>query len=178
MKHFRLLLPLLVLVLILSGCAGEPQPYEYSRNGDTVTVDPINRTITNDTEVFTYVTVNTGSSTRYEITFPDGSIYYWSDSGNGGAGGWTDNFDSERWSYANFLVDALQQSAPRQKTGNPGIGLLLMGLGAVSFFLPELPFYLKYGWAVENAEPSDAYITVTKIGGVIAAVVGLVCCII
>jgi hypothetical protein len=59
-----------------------------------------------------------------------------------------------------------------------GIGLLLMGLGAVNFFLPEIPFYLRYGWAVENAEPSDAYITWTKIGGALAAVLGLVFCII
>ena len=53
-----------------------------------------------------------------------------------------------------------------------------MGLGALNFFIPELPFYLRYGWAVENAEPSDAYITVTRIGGAIAAVLGLVWCII
>ena len=55
-----------------------------------------------------------------------------------------------------------------------GTGLLLVGLGALNFFIPEIPFYLRYGWAVQDAEPSDAYITVTKIGGAIAAVLGLV----
>lgn len=178
MKHFRILLPLLILALLLSGCAGEPMPYEYTSGGATVTVDPINCTISNGKEVFTYTLEDQGSRTHYEITFPDGSQYYWTDSGNGGSGGWSDDFDIDRYSYAGFLVDALKQSAPREKQGNVGIGLLLMGLGAVNFFLPELPFYLKYGWAVENAEPSDAYITWTKVGGVIFAIAGLVSCIV
>jgi len=82
-----------------------------------------------------------------------------------------------------MLVDALdqavRQAAPhRERNGNIGIGLLLMGLGAVNFFIPHHPFYLQYGWRFENAEPSDAYITFTRIGGAIAAVVGLVWCMI
>lgn len=174
MKHFRLLLPLLVLALVLSGCSGEPMPYEYTQGGNTVTVDPVSQTITNGSEVFTYTVEDRGAKKSFEIVFPDGSRYWWTAGNGGGAGGWSDDFDTDRWSYAGFLVDALEQSAPRQKTGNPVVGLLLMGLGAVNFFLPELPFYLKYGWAVENAEPSDAYITWTKIGGVIIAILGLV----
>ena len=178
MKHFRILLPLLILALVLSGCAGEPMPYEYTQGDRTVTVDPVNCTITNGQEMFTYTIEEGANSTHYQIFFPDGSSYYWSAGKYGGSGGWSDDFDYNRYSYASFLVDALQQSAPREKVGNPGIGLLLMGLGAVNFFLPELPFYLRYGWAVENAEPSDAYITWTKVGGVIFAIAGLVACII
>ena len=82
MKHFRILLPLLVLALVLSGCSGEPIPYEYSRGGDTVTVDPINQTITNGSEVFTYTMEDRGAKKSFEITFPDGSRYWWT-SGNG-----------------------------------------------------------------------------------------------
>lgn len=177
MKHFRILLPLLVLALVLSGCSGEPMPYEYTRDGCTVTVDPVNRTITSDTEIFTYVVEDTDVAEWYEITFPDGSQYWWTDSGTMGTGGWSDDFDSRRSSYADFLVEALKQSSPREKQGNVGIGFLLMGLGAVNFFLPELPFHLRYGWAVENAEPSDAYIAITKTGGVVLAVAGLFACI-
>lgn len=178
MKHFRVLIPLLVLALVLSGCSGEPMPYEYTRDGYTVTVDPVNRTITSDTEIFTYVVEYTDVAEWYEITFPDGSQYWRSDSGTMGAGGWSDDFDSQRSSYADFLVEALKQSSPREKQGNLGIGFLLMALGAVNFFFPELPFHLRYGWAVRDAEPSDAYITWAKIGGVLAAAAGLVWCII
>ena len=59
-------------------------------------------------------------------------------------------------------------------------GLIPMKTGIYAdegnFFLPELGFWLRYGWAVERAEPSDAYITLTKAGGILAAVVGLICC--
>lgn len=175
MKHFRLILPLLILALLLSGCAGEPEPYEYTSGGATVTVDPINQTITNGQEIFTYVIVDVGAGDRYEITFPDGSLYYWTDSGNGGSGGWSDTFDTDR-TYADFLVDALRQSVPREKVGSPVKGLLLMGLGALNFFLPQLPFYLRYGWAVKDAEPSEAYLGLSKAGGVLLAVAGLIFC--
>lgn len=178
MKHFRLLLPLLVLALVLSGCAREPVPYEYTSGDRTVSVDPINRTITGNGEVFTYVIVDMGATQRYEIIFPDGSIYLWTDSGNGGSGSWSDNFDTDRWLYANFLVDALKESAPRQKTGNVLVGLLVMGLGTLNFFQPQLHIHLKYGWRFRNAEPSDAYLAMTRFGGLLMAVLGLICCII
>lgn len=178
MKHFRVLLPLLILALVLTACTGEPVPYEYTSGGATVTVDPVSQTISNGQEIFTYTISDLGDRDSYEITFPDGSRYYWTAGNGGGAGGWSDDFDTDRYSYASFLVDALQVNQPRQKVGSVGLGLLLMGLGALNFFLPELPFYLKYGWAVENAEPSDAYITLTKIGGVVMAVLGLVWCMI
>lgn len=178
MKQFKLLLPLLLFALLLSGCAGEPQPYEYTSGEYTVTVDPINQTITNGTEVYTYVIVEMGTANRYEITFPDGSSYWWTDSGYVGNGGWSDNFDTDNWGYAEFLVDALKQSAPREKQGSVGIGFLLICLGALDFFLPEFPFYSKYGWRFKNAEPSEAYLTFTRISGAIVAIAGLVYCII
>ena len=71
MKHFRLLLPLLVLALFLSGCAGEPQPYEYTSGEYTVTVDPINQTITGNGQVYTYTVERTQVADWYEITFSD-----------------------------------------------------------------------------------------------------------
>lgn len=183
MKHFRLILPLLILALILSGCAGEPMPYEYVRGDICVTVDPINCTITHGETVYLYEVEKTDTRTEYVIQYPNGAIYYWTSTRNGGSGGWSDDYDELSYIPGDFLVDALGQSVSqtspsREKTGNVGIGLLLMGLGAVNFFLPEIPFYLRYGWAVENAEPSDAYITWTKIGGALAAVLGLVFCII
>ena len=182
MKHFRLLLPLLVLALLLSGCAGEPMPYDtnYSTGSGSYsfTVDPAAGTITCGEDVYTYRVETSGSRTSYVIDYPNGAIYHWTATSAGGAGGWSDDYDESRYIPGDVLVHSLELNQPRQKTGNIGIGLLLMGLGALNFFIPELPFYLRYGWAVENAEPSDAYITVTRIGGAIAAVLGLVWCII
>ena len=183
MKDFRLLLPLLVLALVLSACGStsrEPYEYTFSRNDQvkTVTVNPETRTILDGTDVYEYVIEKTGSITRYVITYPNGSTYHWTGTKTGGAGGGSDDYDEARYIPGSILIHALEQNQPREKSGNFGIGLLLMGLGTVNFFLPELPFYLKYGWAVENAEPSDTYLTVTRFGGILAAVVGLVWCII
>ena len=176
MKHLRLLLPLLILALVLSGCAGEPQPYEYTAQGITVWVDPAAGTILHNGETISY-TMDVGSnSTRYQITYPDGSQYYWTAVKYGGSGGWSDDYQEWKYLPGDFLVDALEQSVPREKQGNVGMGLLMMGVGAVNFFHPELPFYLKYGWRFANAEPSDIYLTFTKIGGAIVAVAGLVYC--
>jgi hypothetical protein len=177
-KHFRFLLPLLLFALLLSGCAGEPQPYEYTSGEYTVTVDPINQTITGNGQVYTYTVERTQVADWYEITFPDGSSYWWSDSGYVGAGGWSDDYREDKYLPGDFLVDALKQSAPREKQGSVGIGFLLMGLGALDFFLPEFPFYSKYGWRFKNAEPSEAYLTFTRISGAIVAIAGLVYCII
>ena len=131
--------------------------------------------------MYLYEVEKTEIRTSYVIQYPNGAIFHWTASEHGGAGGWSDDYDEIRYIPGDFLVDALDQAvsqtAPyRERKGNVGIGLLLIGLGAVNFFLPELPFYLKYGWAVENAEPSDTYITITKIGGVTVMVVGLIWC--
>lgn len=183
MKHFRVLLPLLILALIASGCgeqAQEPYTYTFSRDSaeKTITVDPETCTIVDGQDVYSYQIEKSHSRTSYVIHYPDGSTYHWTETETGGAGGWSDDYNADRYISGSILIYALEENQPREKTGNPGIGLLLMGLGAVNFFLPELPFYLRYGWAVENAEPSDAYITWTKVCGVLAAVVGLVLCII
>lgn len=184
MKYFRLILPLLILALVLSGCAGEASRMPYDTNYNTgsreysFTVDPAAGTITCGADVYTYQVEKSGNRTSYVIDYPNGAIYHWTATESGGSGGWSDNYDETRYIPGDVLVHSLELNQPREKTGNVGIGLLLMGLGAVNFFLPEIPFYLRYGWAVENAEPSDAYITWTKIGGALAAVLGLVFCII
>ena len=183
MKHFRILLPILILAVVLSGCGSTSrEPYEYTYSGssgtNTITVNPESQTILDGTDVYHYTAKKSGSGMNYDITYPNGGTYWWMATNYGGHGGWSEDYDENRYIQGDILVHALEQNQPRQKTGNFGIGLLLIALGMVNFFLPVLPFYLRYGWAVENAEPSDAYITMTKFGGILAAVVGLVWCIV
>lgn len=179
MKHFRILLMLLILAMVLSGCANTVrEPYDYTFSGKTITVYPETNTITDGLDVYTYQIEETQSRTSYVIHYPNGATYHWTATETGGAGGWSDDYDESRYIRGNILVNALEQSQPRERVGNIGVGLLLMGLGAVNFFLPELPFHLRYGWAVENAKPSGAYITWTKVCGAIAAIAGLIACLI
>jgi hypothetical protein len=176
-KHFRSLLPFLILALVLSGCGSTSrEPYDLTYDGRTITVYPETGTIVDGLNVYRYTASETAAGIDYDITYPNGSRYWWMSTKHGGHGGGSDGYDDSRYLSGDILISALQQGEPQGKVGNIGIGLLLIGLGAVNFFLPELPFYLKYGWAVENAEPSDAYITWTKVGGVIFAVAGLIAC--
>ena len=177
-KHFRVLLPLLVFVLLLSGCAGEPVPYDYTSGGATAAVDPINHTISFDEKTFSFtVDVVRGISTTYSIHFPDGSEYHWTYNGTGGGiTEWSENFDMERWNYAEFLMEALRQPWPREKTNDIILGILLITLGAAIYFLPVLGFYLIYGLVAEKAKLSSTQITMYRIGGVLVAVLGLIFC--
>ena len=179
MKHFRILVFLLVLALVLSACANQRQePYEYtfSLHGQvkTIKINPETQTILDGTDVYYYTVTEVGSGTDYDITYPNGGTYWWMSTKYSGHGGWGDNYDDNRYIPGDILIYALQENQPWERNGNIGIGLLLLGLGAVNFFIPELPFYLRYGWAVENAEPSDTYLTLTKGGGILAMILGLI----
>ncbi len=181
MKHFRFLLPLLVLALMLSGCAAasaEPYTYTFSRDDQvkTITVNPEEKTILDGTDVYTYQTEKSGSGTSYVIDYPNGAVYHWTAGKNGGAGGWSGDYDDQTYISGNILVWAIEENQPREKIGNVFLGLLLVGVGALNFFLPELPFRLKYGWRFRDAEPSDAYLTMAKIGGLLGAILGLIWC--
>ena len=173
MKHFRLLL--FIVFLALLGWVDKPLPYEYTSGGATAAVDPSNHTISFDEKTFSFtVDVVWRMSTTYYIHFPDGSEYHWTYNGTGsGITGWSENFDIERWNYVEFLMEALRQPWPREKTGDIIVGILLIIMGTAIYFLPVLGFYLIYGLMVEKAKLSKPQITMYRIGGVLVALLGL-----
>lgn len=176
MKHLRLLL--LIVLLTLLGWAEKPLPYEYTSGGDTAMVNPGNHTISFEERTFSFsVDVIRGISTTYYIHFPDGGEYHWTYNGTGsGITGWSEDFDFERWNYVEFLMEALRQPWPREKTIDIILGILLIALGMAICFLPALGFYLIYGLVVEKAKLSSTQITMYRIGGVLVAAVGLILC--
>ena len=181
MKHFRLLLPLLILALLLSGCGKqsmEPYTYTFSRDDQaiTLTVNPAEQTILYGTDVYDYVKEKHGSITSYVITYPNGATYHWTATEHGGAGGWSDDYDETTYISGNILVFAIEEGMPREKQGNPALGLLIVLLGGIHALFPKIPIYIKYGWRFENAQPSEAYLLVTRIGGILAVIAGLVWC--
>lgn len=181
MKHTHLLLLLLVLSLLLSACGEVSQePYTHSEGGYSFTVDPMNQTITHGSDVYSYTVEDSATGKiNYEIFYPDGSIYHWTRDNSIGYGGWSDiEHDEDRYISGDILVGAIPVSQPREKNGSVFYGLILIAMGAANFFLPELPFYLRYGWAVRDAEPSEMYLIITKAGGILVAILGVIVCII
>lgn len=50
--------------------------------------------------------------------------------------------------------------------------LILMGIPMI--LLPEVAFFISYGWMLKNAEPSDGMITYTRICGGVFILIGIV----
>ena len=179
MKHFRILLPLLVLAMLLTGCAGERmEPYTYNVNNRTIEIYPESGTIVDGLDVYHYTrTENQSGSIDYVITYPNGGRFNWTKTENGGHGGGSGIHESLYLS-GNVLVWALEAGEPAKKVGSPILGLLLMGLGAVNILFPEVTFHLRKGWMFRDAEPSDAYLFWGRVSGALVAVLGLIWCIV
>ena len=179
MKHCRILLPLLVLALVLSGCAGERmEPYTYNVNNRTIEIYPESGTIVDGLDVYHYTrTENQSGSIDYVITYPNGGRFNWTKTENGGHGGGS-GINESLYLSGDVLVWALEAGEPAKKVGSPILGLLLMGLGAVNILFPEVTFHLRKGWMFRDAEPSDAYLFWGRVSGALVAVLGLIWCIV
>ena len=177
MKHFRVLLPLLVLALLLFGCSREPQPYEYVRGDIALSVDPADQTITHGENVYNYTMEESRTGqVSFVIDYPNGGIFHWSTTGTGGAGGGNEAYNKIDYLPGPLLVDALEENIPREKTGSVFVGIILIALGGANFIWPERFFNYRYRWVVRDAEPSNANIMWEKITGVLILVLGLVLC--
>ena len=177
MKHFRILLPLLVLALVLSGCGGENlEPYTFNVNNRTINIYPESGTIVDGLDVYTYTrTENANGDIHYEIVYPNGGHFNWYKTKSVGYGG-GDGINENLYLSGNTLVWALEAGEPEKKVGSPLMGIPLMALGAWHILSPESVFYLSKGWMFRNAEPSDFYLTLSRISGGVIAILGLALC--
>lgn len=53
-------------------------------------------------------------------------------------------------------------------------GLIFIAIGIVNIAFPKASWYMKYGWQFKNAEPTEAALIMSRIGGVLAVVIGLI----
>ncbi|NWL90162.1 MULTISPECIES: DUF6199 family natural product biosynthesis protein [unclassified Paenibacillus] len=54
------------------------------------------------------------------------------------------------------------------------IGIICIIIGVLNLAKPEFAWYLKEGWKVDgDSEPSDTYLTLTRISGGVAIFVGI-----
>ena len=179
MKHIRFPLLLLILVLLLTACA-EETPYTCTVDGYTVTVDPINRTITHGSDVYTYTVSRSENRAEYRIRYPDGSAYWYQRSGSMSAGGF-DPGDGGRYISGMTLVSAIGKADASKQQINidevlPGLicGILFILLGVYNINHPEEMFYHQYGWAVKNAEPTEQFYNRVTVAGVLLIIGGIV----
>ena len=134
MKHFRLLLPLLILILLLSTCqstSGEPYTVSIDSNR-TASIHPDSGTIRYGNDIYRYKVSSLLSRTRYIFTYPDGQRYTWTESKETGQGSWSANYKPSIYLPGEVLVNALKVPAPespgyftffRENRRNPVLGI-------------------------------------------------------
>jgi hypothetical protein len=175
MKRLWIVITALLLMVSLLGCNAKETTYTISKNGIDFEVDSVQKTISEGSNVYRYEFSGNSSSFEVRITYPDGSSYWYNQSGGVGGGGWSDDYAEDRYVPGDTLVDVVREKAPKKT--NPGKivgGLVLMVLGLVNILAPKLSWYLGYGWRYKNAEPSDIALTLARIGGGIEIVAGII----
>ena len=177
MKKITVIILCLVLLLSLVGCGREKMPESniktVSKNGTVYTIDT-EKCIIQDSQ-FTYsYSFGTKSKT---IKYPDGQTYTWNES-NGMITGTTSlDFDYSAHVDPLILLEVIEDAYhTNNKTTheNVGIGLILLIIGIVDAVWSEKIWFLNWGWRYKNVEPSELAIGVYRVGGIIAAVIGLI----
>ena len=172
MKRPIFLMLCLLAAILLTACGGRREnPNIFEKDGFTVNREA--GTITHGEDVYTYEISGGGSGSSIRITYPNGAAYFWEWTGNGGHGGWSDDYDPVRYTDGDTLIDLVNFQPPRESSGNPLLGLLVIALGIFNLAVPRTAWYLSYGWRFKDAEPSDAALVLGRIGGGIAVFAGL-----
>lgn len=171
-------------MLLFAGCKKEPLPTVYTvySYGAPYTIDTQGRTISDGTYTYGYEYAASGRSVSF--TYPDGNVYSAgiSTANSSGAGGMSAGAISADYDYSSGYTDPLSlcyaltspRETERASNTNPLVALLLCGVGIFNLAAPKASWYLSYGWRFKDAEPSDAAITLSRIGGGIAVVIGVI----
>lgn len=175
MKRLWTILFALLLTLTLCSCAEQETTYTVNKNGTDFYVDTTQQTISDGTHTYRYKFSGDADSFSATITFPDGSSYWWQQTDGSGSGGWSGDYVDGKYASANTLIDVLQENAPKRTNPNATTAaLLLMALGLFEAVFPKATWYLGYGWRYKDAEPSDAALLFSRLGGIAATVIGFV----
>ncbi len=183
MKHKLMITCILLLALLLTACGQERQEvqsvYTVTVNDHPYTIDTQNLTVSDGMYTYHYKIIASGNRVSTTITYPNGATYHWTWSGNVGSGGWSEDYDDTVYADGHALLRALEQDPPgtrqkREYSGNPLLGLLFIGLGLWNAISPYSSWYLNYGWRYKNLEPSDAALGMTRLGGIVGVIVGVI----
>jgi len=175
MKRFWYVLLLALLSVSLFGCGKQERTSTVSSNGIEFVVDSDQKTITDGDNIYHYEFTGDDSSFKVTISYPDGSSYWYNQSGNMGQGGWSNDYVEGTYISGDTLVDIVQENAPKKTNPSKTIGaIILIALGFVDAVYPKVSWYIGYGWRYKNAEPSDAALIFGRIGGIAVIIVGVI----
>lgn len=181
MKKLLLLLVSVVLLLSLCGCSVANEPYTVEEGWRTFEIDPGTGTITHKEDVFHYDISGTPYGYTVTFTYPDGSTYFVKheerNSGAHGTSGHSENYDSTRYVSGSTLYDVLEDELPVPFfTGNPFVGVLVIGMGMLYIAKPRILWFLAIGWYIKDSEPYNFTLIIFRIFGVLGILAGILIC--
>lgn len=178
MKKLLGVLLSMVMLFSLCGCSSQEAVYTVEKAGKTFEVDTVSGTIFDGTYKYQYTFFGDAEQYSVDITYPDGSTYFWEQTGNVGNGGWSDDYDAALYVEAETLREVIMESAPAASGTSASwkivVAILLLAIGGLNVAAPRTAWQWEYGWRYKNAEPSDMALRVNRIGGVAALVIGVV----
>ena len=137
----------------------------------TFTVNPAERTITDEWGTYQYEISGKASDYDITITYPNGRVYHYN---NSGAIRWSDGPNKFDYTPGSFLCDALKDEIPPDPFDDTVLGLVLMAIGAFYVMTPKAAWFLELGWRYKGTAPSDWTLLLHSIGGGFAIIIGLI----
>ncbi len=174
MKRITVLLLCLLLAFSVCACSEAVTVYTVEEDGITFEVNTESGTLSDGTNTYRYEFSGDSESYGIEIRYPNGSTYYWSQSGTSGHGGWSDDYDAALYVDGDTLCDVILAKAPTPSGSSDFFAVIfLIALGLFAVLSPHTVWYLEYGWRFKDAEPSGLALTLNRIGGIAAIALGV-----
>lgn len=174
----RILAFMLMLTLILLTCSCRSELNTYELNGKTFTIDTATKTVSDGTDTYSYDIKEVSEGTYIKITYPDNESYWEFIRGksyNVADIGWSDGYAFDRSPDGGAMCSALYKLLIGEKSDkNYFVIMILLIIGLISAAAPRAVWYLEYGWRFKEAEPSEAAVTVNRIGGIIAVIIAVI----
>lgn len=167
------------VVLFFAGCVDGQSVYAGEVNGIAYTVDAENRTITAGEHTYRYQLENDGNEKTITVFYPTGAAYkVWEDLGIATGSGF---YDPDVYLDGEILVEIVQLAHPLKRESvklefDPLLvlgGIIVIILGIFEAASPEDAWRLANSWRFEYAEPSDLALTMTRFGGILSILVGI-----
>ena len=151
----KVLILMLVLALLLSGCAGKKK----------ITVDFQNHTISDGTHTYEYTDTRKGDVRTIVICYPDGGAYTWTQDSFYGSGNMEHGFSMERYTNGDDLLQAVLAPEKEETPEEKGFlwllalaGILVAALGLLQVLYPVKVWDLFMRWYYQE-DPGEYALT-------------------
>ena len=177
MKKIGVLLLTIIAAIGLIGCSKKSNVYEYG--GKEYTVDVSADTVSDGKNTYYYSFISYEDTKKIEIVYPNQSRWTKKITDGFGSESYTD--ERVKWSYipGEELYNFIDEAEAEYENGGVSpkkiiFGIIGVGVCMIPIIAPYKCWELYHGWKFRDAEPSDAYIALTRVFGILLAIAWVV----